>query len=326
MKPILPLVASAMLASTSSLASAQTLPSTIRVIVPNAAGSWADAAGRVVLKKMGDILGDSFVTVNSSVALGTVGLNECAGAKPDGQILCQANYGHMVALTASSMAEGDRRPYDLWQRLMPVGEIAETQYVLMTDENVPAGNLDEFIAYARKVPDKLNFATHGPSSVLIARILESVLGVQFQEVPYGEGGEPQAMNDLLAGRVQVKVGAISTVLPYRDKLHVLGTFGGVGRSSFFPEVPSMLELGYSGFSIIASWTGLWAPLGTPKGTVDALNAALVEALRDPDVSKRLQYLGMEPRPGAPAQLEELRKPVLPLAEFMREHGLSLLPK
>jgi tripartite-type tricarboxylate transporter receptor subunit TctC len=325
MKHVAPILAAALCASSPVNADPYPLAQ-IHVIVPNATASWADVAGRIVLDRMGKLLGTTFLTVNRPKALGTIGLDECAQAEPNGYTICQANYGHIVALAATGPAAGAARPYDVAQRLVPIGEIADTQYVLMTSADVPARTLSEFIAYARSVPGKLSFATHGPSSVLIEKILESALSVEFVEVPYIESNEPQAMNDLLAGRVQVKVGAISTVQSHRDGVHVLGVFGGEGRSKFFPEVPSMLELGYTGFGVIASWTGLWAPLKTPPEVVQKLNAALVEALKDPEVSKLLNGLGMEPRPGTPEMLQKLHDPVEPLAAFMKQHNIVIFGK
>ena len=313
----------------STCAAAQEYPSrTIQVIVPNAAGSWDDSVSRIVFQKLEQVLGQSLIIINRPNALGMLALDECMRSDGDGYTLCQGNFGHMVVLVAASMAAGENPPYDPGKRLAPIGQIAETQYAFVSGPSFPGATFDTIAANVRRGKKAPLFATQGPFAVLAAEILKSVLGIDIVKVAYGNGGDAQAMNDLVAGNVDLKVGAVLTIKPFLEsgKCTVLGVFAGRGRSEQLAYVPTMHELGYSEFDLLSSWSALWTPKTTPDAIIRKLNTALNVALRDPSVQASLENLGVTTRPGPPGQPTELRKVIPPLAEFIREHNIKLFGK
>ena len=268
------------------------------------------------------------VVINQPRALGKMAIDECMRADPNGYTLCQANWGHVVALAADSAATGESPPYDPGRRLVPIGLMAEAQYVLITNE-ATAKTFPEFVAYARANPGKLTFAVQGPFPILVAGILRSVLGIDMVEIPYiGPSGDARAMADLVAGHIQAKVSEVASMRSFlgKGRVSLLGVFAGKGRSPFFPELPTLTELGAPQFELLQAWTALWAPPGTPPEIVGKLNAALVKALNDPEVEAAFQNLGIVPRSGTPEDLAELRKSIPALAELIKKHNIRIFGK
>ncbi|MDP3645489.1 MAG: tripartite tricarboxylate transporter substrate binding protein [bacterium] len=306
---------------------AQTYPTKeIRLIVPSSVGAWNDVSTRSVVQKMGVILGQSIVVVNRPGALGKIALDECMRARSDGYTICQANWGHMGALVADSIASGDSPTYDPGRYLIPIGQMAEAQYVLVANKEIPATTFAEFVAYARARPRELLFATPSPFSVLVAGILRSVLRVDMIEVPYtGANSDARSTADLVGNHIHIKVGEVHSMKSFSNerKVNLLGVFAGRGRSPSFSNVPSLVELGISEFGLLEAWTALWAPPGTPPEIARKLNSALVEALNDRDVQEAFNNLGVIPRPGTPEELTALRANVPTLADLIRRNNIRI---
>jgi tripartite-type tricarboxylate transporter receptor subunit TctC len=308
-------------------AHAQDFPKgTIRIIVPNAITEWDYNAALRVIDKMSALLGQKLVLMSMPGGQGRRGINECTNSNADGYVVCELTFGHLVVLAADSLAAGDPSPYDPAAQLTPIGKIAEGQYLLVIRQGLPVHSVAELAEYAKNHP--LSYATHGPSSVLIGKMLEASLGVKLTLVPYVANGEGGAKLDMEAGRVDLNVGAISSLegLISQKVLRPLGVFGGNGRSPFYPKVPTLHEQGIVGMDIIRSWNSFWAPAGTPPAVVQKLSDALKSALGDMETIAAFSQMRIQPGSGDPEELRTLVGDMPRLARFMREHQIRLFDK
>lgn len=271
----------------------------VRIIVPVAPGGGADLVARLVAEKMGQSLGTQFVVENKAGGSGTIASLEVARAAPDGYTLMQC----YVATHSTNPAVLKIR-YDPIADFSPVGMMATTSNVLVVGARNPARSLQEFMAQARATPGKLNFSSAGSGSAthLIMEYLENQGKVDLVHVPY-KGAAP-ALQDLLAGQVDAMFPSLTTALPHirAGKLRALAV-ASPRRDPLIPDVPTVAELGFSGFSAI-QWWGLCAPARTPEAVIGKLNQALNEALAQPQIRQRLAEVAAEATPMSPAQFRD----------------------
>ena len=271
----------------------------VRIIVPVAAGGGADKVARMVTEKMGQSLGQQFVIENKAGGSGTIASMEVARAAPDGYTLLQC----YVATHSTNPAVLKIR-YDPINDYAPVGMMGQTSNVLVVGDKNPAKNFQEFMALARANPGKLNFSSAGSGSAthLIMEYLENQAKVDLVHIPY-KGAAP-AMQDLLGGQVDAMFPSLTAALPQirGGKLRALAV-ASPKRDPLIPEVPTIAELGFPGFSAI-QWWGLCAPAKTPDAVVAKLNKALNDALALPDVRQRLDDLAVEPTQLSPQQFRD----------------------
>jgi tripartite-type tricarboxylate transporter receptor subunit TctC len=272
---------------TPALASAQYFPDhTIRLIVPFPPGGPNDIIARVVSQKMQAILKQTIVIDNRGGQGGVLGTDLVAKAKPDGYTIAIASAG---ALAISPSME--KVAYDTLKDLAPVTLVAKVPEMLVVAENVPAKNMAELVALAKKQPGKLNFASSGPGSLphLAGELFKLTAKIDIVHVPY-RGAAP-AVNDLLGGQVQMVVLDLPVLLPQvkAGKLRPIAV-GAEKRVPTAPDVPTTAEAGMPSL-LTENWYGMVAPAGTPKDVVAALNKAAVEAMKDPDVVSKLSSQG-----------------------------------
>jgi tripartite-type tricarboxylate transporter receptor subunit TctC len=271
----------------------------IRIVVPVAAGGGADKVARMVSEKMGQSLGVQFVIENKAGGSGTIAAMDVARAAPDGYTLMQC----YVATHSTNPAVLKIR-YDPIADFAPVGMMGQTANVLVVGEKSPAKNFQEFLAQARANPGKLNFSSAGSGSAthLIMEYLENQAKVNLVHIPY-KGAAP-AMQDLLAGQVDAMFPSLTAALPQirAGKLRALAV-ASPKRDPLLPDVPTIAELGFPGFSAI-QWWGLCAPAKTPDDVVAKLNKALNDALAQPEMKQRLGELAVEPTQLSPQQFRE----------------------
>ena len=271
----------------------------VRIIVPVAAGGGADKVARMVTEKMGQSLGQQFVIENKAGGSGTIASMEVARAAPDGYTLLQC----YVATHSTNPAVLKIR-YDPINDYAPVGMMGQTSNVLVVGDKNPAKNFQEFMALARANPGKLNFSSAGSGSAthLIMEYLENQAKVNLVHIPY-KGAAP-AMQDLLGGQVDAMFPSLTAALPQirAGKLRALAV-ASPKRDPQAPDVPTIAELGFPGFSAI-QWWGLCAPAKTPDDVVAKLNKALNEALAQPEMRQRLADLAVEPTQLSPQQFRE----------------------
>jgi tripartite-type tricarboxylate transporter receptor subunit TctC len=270
-------------------ASAQAFPSRpITMIVPFAAGGPTDTIGRIMAEGMRASLGQPVIVENMTGAAGTLGVGRVARAAPDGYTLSLGAWPTHVVNGAIYALH-----YDLLKDFEPIALIANNPELIITKKAVPAGNLEELIAWLKANPDKASASTSGLGSAthISAILFQNITGTRFQLVPYRGAGP--AMQDLVAGQIDLMFDQASNSLPQLRSGSVKAyAVTANTRLASAPEIPTVDEAGLPGFHI-SIWHGLWVPKGTPKAIVGRLNAAAVDALAAPAVRQRLADLGQE---------------------------------
>ena len=291
----------------------------IKLIVPVAAGGGADAVARMVTEKMSQSLGTPIIIENKAGASGSIAAMEVARAVPDGYTLMQC-----FVATHSTNPAVLKIKYDPIADFAPVGMMAQTSNVLVVGDKNKAKTLQEFLALARAKAGGMSFSSAGSGSAthLIMEYLENQARVDLVHVPY-KGAAP-AMQDLLGGQVDAMFPSLTTALPHikSGKLRALAVASGK-RDPVLPDVPTVAEQGFAGFSAI-QWWGLCAPAKTPEPVVARLNKALNDALALPEIKARLHDMAAEPAPLTPAQFEAfLKTEVAKWTQLVRDTHLQI---
>ncbi len=288
------LAAAAMLLAGAVPTSAQQYPERpVTFIVPFAAGGPTDVLARVLGAHMSQTLGQSIVVEDVTGAGGTLGSARVAKAAPDGYTLVLGNIG----THAASVGLYKHLPYDPRTDFEPVMLLATTPMVLVANKDLPVATLADVIALAKRRKLNIGSAGTGSASHLTLLLFQSLTHADVQHVPYR--GLSQAMNDLLAGQIDLLFDQVISSSPHilagRVKPIVVTA---PTRARAIPAVPTTAEAGLPGL-ITLTWTGLFAPKGTPQPIIARLNAAVDQAMRDPAIAKRLADLGADvPAPGA----------------------------
>ena len=274
----------------------------IRIIVPFPAGGTADLLPRVLAEKLSARLGQAVLIENRAGAAGNIGAEAVFKAEPDGYTLLSAPPPPFV-INQSLYA---KLAFDASQ-FVPVTVIANVPNVLLVHPKVAANTLQEFITTLRANPDKLNYASQGSgtTSHLTAEMFKSMAGVRITHVPYK--GTAPALTDLLGGQVDMMFDNLGVSAQHvrSGKLKALAVSSSK-RAASLPGVPTMIEAGLPGFISVA-WFGVAAPPKTPPEIAAKLSAAIAEALKHPDVVKRLQDLSAEPVGSTPAEMAAFMK-------------------
>ena len=281
---------------------AQRYPSKpIKLIVPFPGGSATDTIARILAAPVSQSIGQPVVVENKAGADGAIAGAEVAKAAPDGYTLLLATNSPMSAVPAMKKLP----PYDPVADFTPITDVGRYTFFIVVHPGVPARNLRELIDYARLNPGKLNYATGNTSGIVSTASFASLAHIQLVHVPYK--GEPQALTDLVTGRVQLMVVSSGTALPHiRDgRLRAIVTTLGT-RSPLLPEVPTIAEAGMPQFSL-TSWAGLFGPAKVPPEIVGRLNREFVAALKRPEINETLVKQGFAPNPSSPQALGELVK-------------------
>ena len=273
----------------------------IRVLMPLAAGSAVDVVTRIVTDKMGTILGQRLYIENNPGAAGLIGTRTGARATADGYTILAVNDSVITVLPNMRADAG----YDPRKDFKPITQMVRIHWALISSPSFAPTTLGEFVAAAKAKPGGIDFASGGQGSPqqMAMEIFMRAAGIKLTHVPFR--GTTPALNEVVAGHVPVMFAALPTPLPFlADKrLRLLGTADKT-RLPTTPGVPTIDESGVPGFEFTA-WGALFAPAGTPDAIVAKLNAAAVEALKDPAVNKRLVELGYDVVGGTPAELGSL---------------------
>jgi len=274
---------------------AQNYPArTIRMVIPFAAGGNTDIIGRIFAPKMAEILGQQIIIDNRGGAGGAIGTEIVMRAPPDGYTLLMASAGHTIN---PSMIK--KLPYDSVRDFTPMGIVADVPTAFVLHPSLPPKNLKEFIALAKARPNDIFYSTAGIGTVghLSAELLISTAKIKLTGVHY-KGSGP-SMTDLVGGHIQMQFPSMPAAVPYvaSNRLRMIAQTG-EKRSPAAPTVPTMIEQGMKDF-IVSSGFSMFGPANTPKAVVDRVNAALIQALKDPKVSKTLLEQGAEPNGSTP---------------------------
>jgi tripartite-type tricarboxylate transporter receptor subunit TctC len=290
----------------------------VRLISPFAAGGSNDTVARIVATEVSRALGQQIIVDNRPGAGGVTGTDYVAKAAADGYILLS---GGMGSLTVGPSLR--KLPYDTLTDFVPVALIGRVPHVLASHPSLPVSSMKEFIALARKNPDKLHYSSGGVGSFnhLAGELIASMTKIRLVHVAY-RGGAPAA-TDLLAGQVELSVAALNVALPHlrSQRLRALGQTG-AKRSSMLPDVPSIAETvpGYD----VTPWYGVLAPANTPAAIVSQLEREFLGVLRKPDVQEKFRTQGAEPAGLTSAQYREvLRSDLRRWKRIVTDAGIKL---
>jgi tripartite-type tricarboxylate transporter receptor subunit TctC len=281
--------------------SSQVYPSRpITVIVPVPPGGVADPIARILADHMSAQLGQPMVIENVTGAGGSIGVGRAARAAPDGYTLSIGNWLSHVGASAVYPVS-----YDVLKDFAPVSLLTVSPVLVIAKSNFPANDLKELIAWLKANPDQASAATVGVGSAahVSGAYFQRVTGTRFHFVPYRGGGP--AMQDLVGGQVDLQFAEGTTALPAVRSRQVK-TYAVMAPTRWFatPDVPTVDELGVPGL-YLTFWHGLWVPKGTSDQIIAKLNAAVVDALADAAVRRRLTDIGQEIMPRAQQTPEAL---------------------
>jgi len=273
------------------IAHAQDYPAKpIRLIVPFPPGGTTDIVGRLVADKLGAELGQTVVVENRAGAGGSIGSGAIASAAADGYTLGLAT----VSTHGINPAIYKSLPFDALKDFAPITNLAAVPNVMSVHPSVPAQDIQAFVALAGKEPGKITYASAGNGSVshMMGELFKMASGTDLLHVPYR--GVGPALNDTLAGQVDVLFDNLPSSLPHiqAGKLRALAV-AAPARVASLPDVPTFAEAGLAEVND-SSWFGLVAPAGIPDSVKDKVHKAAVAALADPAVKERLNQLGAEP--------------------------------
>jgi len=281
-----------------ALAQAQYPTRPVTMIIPFAAGGPTDTVGRLIAQVMGNDLGQPMVVENVGGAGGTLGAQRAAQARPDGYTVLLHHIGMATTPTLYR-----RLAYDPVNGFETVGLVTEVPMTLVGRRNLPANNLAELVALARRERDKLNLANAGvgAASHLCGLLFQKALDTPLTTVPYR--GTGPAMNDLVAGTVDLMCDQ-TTNTTEQIRAGTIRAYAATTRErvASLPELPTAGEAGLPNFEV-SVWHGLYLPRNTPRPIVDRLNRALLVALRDENLGRRFAELGTAPVPAARATPE-----------------------
>ena len=296
------------LVTLTSIASAQSFPDRpITLVVPNPPGGLVDTSARLLSEPLTRVIGQTVVVDNKPGASGNIAYQYVANAKPDGYTLLISYSGYHVGNPALM----DKLPWDPIKDFSPIALLTVSTNVIAVHPSVPVNNLKEFIAYAKANPGKLNYASQGNGSVshIGTEMFKQTTGIEMVHVPY-KGSGP-AIQDVLAGQVQVFISTPPSLMQHVQSGKLKGlAVTGKNRHPGMPNVPTTAEAGLPSFQL-ESWVGLFAPAATPKAVVTKLSDSVKKSLALPEVKERADAAGVELRYLTPAQTEALVKRELP---------------
>ena len=314
-------LASATLPAARAQAPAASWPSKpIRWVVPFPPGGAMDAIARTLGEKAGKTLGQPFVIENKPGAGGNIGADFVAKQPGDGYTLMITSIG-----MATNKPLYGKLSYDPIKDFAPVSLLAVVPNVLVTNATQPdVKTAKDVIAAARKAPGKLTYASagNGTSIHLAGEVFTSLAQVDMLHVPY-KGSGP-AVSDLLGGQVNYMFDSITSARPHIEsgKLRALGLTT-AKRSKSLPNVPTLAEAGLPGYEV-SPWFAVFMPAATPKDIVTKVNAALLEAMKDPDVVKRFETIGAEPVGSTPEEMaQHLARESERWTKLIQERGIKL---
>ena len=262
----------------------------VTMVVPFAAGGPMDTVGRILQARLSELLGQQVVIENVGGGGGMTGAARVAKAAPDGGQFVLGNVGtHAVSQSLSK-----NPPYRVAADFAPVALFADLSLVLVARKDLPAGNLQEFIAYAKANQDKMQFASAsaGSATHLGCALLNATIGVNVTHIPYRGGGP--AMQDIVAGRVDYICIDTPAVVSLLESGQVKGlAVLSSSRSASLPNVPTAQEQGLTNFEA-ANWAAFFMPKATPAPIVARLQAASAAAVGSDAVRQRMKDIGVDP--------------------------------
>jgi tripartite-type tricarboxylate transporter receptor subunit TctC len=274
-----------------------------RIIVGFPAGQATDIVARLIAERIGPILGETFIVENRPGQGGSIALAQLAKMQPDGRTMVLAPLASMVANPHLYKSVG----YDTLKDFAPVTLVCDLPLLFVVNPSLPVKDVTELIAYAKANPDKINYSSSGNGTLshLGMEDFKRRAGISMMHVPYR--GSPPAMTDLVAGVVGAGIDTSTVTQPFiqAGNLRLIASAYS-RRLPAFPDTPTLAEQGFPGFGI-AAWIGFVAPAGTPKGRIDALNAAVSKVVQTEEMAEKFATLGVIQHLMGPAEFGEFVK-------------------
>ena len=291
----------------------------IRFITPFVAGAGTDTTARTIAQKLSETWGQQVIVDNRTGAAGAIGVDLTAKAVPDGYTICLISASHSV-----NSATNPQLPYDLTKDLQAVTQASSLFYVVYHHPSVPVNSIKELIAYAKANPGKLNFGSSGTGGLqhFAGEMFSHLAKIKMVHVPYK--GTAAVTTAMLSGDVQVGFGTLFGVRPHMQsgRLKVLAITAGK-RSPAAPELPTVMESGLPGYEV-DQWYGVLTTAKVPRPIVLKLNAAIGEALKQPDVVKRFGADGSTPMGSTPEQFgAHIKSEITKWRKLAKEANLEL---
>jgi len=270
----------------------------ITIVVPFAPGGGNDILARLIAPKMSQQLGQPVIIENKPGAGGNLGADYVAHAAPDGYTL-------VIASSQVTMNPylGMKVPFNIERDFEPVGRIGSVPLVLVANTSQPYRTLKEFVDYTRANPGKVSYSSPGPGTPqhLAGEVFAKLNHTELLHVPYR--GTGPSIADLMGNQVQVSFATFASVIQYvrAGKLRALG-IAGQQRTQLMPELPAFSEAGLKGYEA-ELWYSLLAPAKTPRPVVDRINAAMMAALKSPDLADQFTKQGFEVKGSTPDELK-----------------------
>ena len=262
----------------------------VQLVVGFPPGGGVDIVARQLAEKLSEVLGQRVVVENKAGAAGNVAMEYVARAKPDGYTLLMGNLGMLSANPALYR----NLSFDPARDFVPIARVVVTPLVAVVPAALPVQSIADLVALAKAKPGELNFGSGGNGNInhLAGELLKMQTGTKIQHIPY-KGSAP-ALQDLVAGRIQLMIDGGNVVQPFVTAGTVRAiAMTGEQRSAAAPTVPTAREAGLPEF-VIYGWQGVLAPAGTPPEIIERLNADIGKALADPALKARLSGQGTEP--------------------------------
>jgi tripartite-type tricarboxylate transporter receptor subunit TctC len=290
----------------------------VRFICPFSPGAGTDMTARTIAQKLGDKFGQQFVVDNRTGAGGAIGVDTVAKAIPDGYTI-----GLISASNTVNSATNPNLPYDMQKDLQGLSQATSLFYVMYTHPSVPVKTTKELIAYAKANPAKLNFGTSGNNTLqhFSGELFNHLAGVKIVHVPYK--GTAAVIPAMLAGEVQLGFGSLIGTRPQMQAGKLRGLAITAAKRSPSIDLPTIAESGLPGYEV-DQWYGVIASSKVPQPIVRKLNAAIVEALKLPDVATRLAADGSIPVGSSPEQFNaHIRSEITKWKKLVKEANLPL---
>ena len=291
----------------------------IRLLVPFVAGAGTDITARTIAQKLTERWGQQVVADNRTGAAGTIAVDLTAKAVPDGYTISLISASHSV-----NAATNPKLPYDLTKDVQAVSQATSLYYVVYVNPSVPAKSVKELIAYAQANPGKLNFGSSGTGGLqhLAGEMFKYLGKMDMVHVPYKGGAA--VIVDALAGNIQVGFGTFLSLRPHfsAGKLRPLAITDNK-RTPIAPELPTVAEAGIPGYEV-DQWYGIVTGAKVPRPIVNKLSAAIAEAVKSPEVAKRLSGEGSTPVGSTPDEFSaHIRAEVNKWRKLVKDAGLTL---
>ena len=292
------LIAAATFCTLPTLAQSNYPNKPIRMVVSVGAGGATDTLARRLAERLTKSLGTPVYVENQPGGSGVIAAQTVARAAPDGYtLLIGTNTTH-----AGNASFLKNLPYDPVNDFEPISRLGIAALVLGVNNAVPAGNVAEFVAYAKANPGKLAFGSGTGSARLASEMLKAKAGIDMLSVPYKSNAP--ALTDLRGGQIQVLMGDIALMLPHIRSGAVKGlAVSSASRSASMPELPTLQEAGVPGYELVG-FIAAFAPAKTPEPIVRKLNEEMGRILRDREFVDGLTAMGMDAAPTSPEQLRE----------------------